>query len=121
MLTVVIFLSILLLLLLGQVAALEEKVGIYKTLAPMSEDEMAWLIESKQHNAYLVAEKREAETQVSRRVSWFKGNLGLRFPHRSSFLVDSRTLQNTPIESSPHCQPAFSTSLPSCHRPSTLR
>jgi len=48
----------------AKVAALEERMNIYKSIAPVPEDEMQWLIESKGQNAYLVAEKKEADTQA---------------------------------------------------------
>lgn len=32
-------------------AAMAEKIEVYRTIAPLSEDEMQWLIESKAQNA----------------------------------------------------------------------
>jgi len=48
----------------SQVMGLEQRTGVYRTLAPISEDEMLWIIESKGQNAYLIAEKNETDTQA---------------------------------------------------------
>lgn len=42
---------------------LEQKIAVYHSINPLSTDEMDWLIESKATNAYLVAERHEAEAQ----------------------------------------------------------
>jgi len=42
---------------------LEQKIAVYHSINPLSTDEMDWLIESKATNAYLVAERNEAEAQ----------------------------------------------------------
>jgi hypothetical protein len=46
------------------VMELEQKVKVYQSMNPISADEMRWLIESKQQNAYLVAEQRENVCQA---------------------------------------------------------
>ena len=45
------------------VRRLEEKIAVYHGLAPLSADELGWLIESKATNAYLVAERHETDAQ----------------------------------------------------------
>ena len=42
---------------------LQKKIAVYHSINPLSADELDWLIESKATNAYLVAERHEAEAQ----------------------------------------------------------